>query len=94
MRAVETITGRVTSDVGAPLGGAAVFIAGTNIGAQTNDDGSYTFVVPASRATGATVTLTARVIGYTARSVSIALTPCLGLRVSRWLTRVARNSRA
>ena len=70
-----TITGRVTSDVGAPLGGAAVFIAGTNIGAQTNDDGSYTFVVPASRATGATVTLTARVIGYTARSVSIALTP-------------------
>src|SRR5437899_10626255 len=70
-----TITGRVTSDVGAPLGGAAVFIAGTNIGAQTNDDGSYTFVVPASRATGATVTLTARVIGYTARSATITLTP-------------------
>src|SRR2546423_5146709 len=70
-----TITGRVTSDVGAPLGSASVFIAGTNIGATTSDDGTYTFVVPTSRATGATVTLTARVIGYTARSVQIALTP-------------------
>jgi TonB-linked SusC/RagA family outer membrane protein len=69
-----TVTGRVTSDAGVPLGGATVFIAGTNIGAQTNDDGSYTFVVPASRANGATETLTARVIGYTARSVAVALT--------------------
>ena len=48
-----TITGRVTSDVGAPLVGASVFIAGTNIGATAGDDGSYTFVVPSSRATGA-----------------------------------------
>jgi TonB-linked SusC/RagA family outer membrane protein len=70
-----TVTGRVTSDAGVPLGGATVFIAGTNIGAQTNDDGSYTFVVPAARATGGSSTLTARVIGYTARSVSITLTP-------------------
>ena len=70
-----TVTGRVTSDAGVPLGGASVFIAGTNIGAQTNDDGSYTFVVPAARATGASATLTARVIGYTARSVPIILNP-------------------
>ncbi|HET9636959.1 MAG TPA: SusC/RagA family TonB-linked outer membrane protein [Gemmatimonadaceae bacterium] len=70
-----TVTGRVTSDVGAPLGGASVFLAGTNIGATTNDDGSYTFIVPSSRANGGTATLTARVIGYTARSVQIALTP-------------------
>jgi len=52
-----------------------VFLPGMNIGTQTNDDGSYTFVVPASRATGATVALTARVIGYTARSATITLTP-------------------
>ena len=32
-----TVTGRVTSDVGAPLGGASVFLAGTNIGATTAD---------------------------------------------------------
>src|SRR5712672_3174733 len=68
-----TVTGRVTSDAGVPLGGATVFITGTNIGAQTSDDGSYTFVVPASRATGA-ATLTARVIGYTARTAPITLT--------------------
>ncbi len=70
-----TVTGRVTSDAGVPLGGATVFLAGTNIGAQTSDDGNYSFVVPASRATGGTTTLTARVIGYTARSVQITLTP-------------------
>ena len=70
-----TVTGRVTSDAGAPLGGASVFIPGMNLGTQTNDDGSYTFVVPASRAIGATATLTARVIGFTARSAPITLTP-------------------
>ncbi len=68
-----TVTGRVTSDAGVPLGGASVFLPGLNIGTQTNDDGTYTFVVPASRATGATVPLTARVIGYTARSFPIVL---------------------
>ena len=70
-----TVTGRVTSDAGAPLGGASVFISGMNIGTQTSDDGTYSFVVPANRATGAAATLTARVIGYTARSVPITLTP-------------------
>src|SRR5438105_15357332 len=70
-----TVTGRVTSDAGVPLGGASVFLPGLNIGTQTNDDGTYTFVVPASRATGATVPLTARVIGYSARSFPIVLTP-------------------
>src|SRR4051812_47769211 len=70
-----TVTGRVTSDAGAPLGGASVFIPEMNFGTQTSDDGSYTFVVPASRANGASVTLTARVIGYSARSAAITLTP-------------------
>jgi len=69
-----TVTGRVTSDAGVPLAGATVFIPGMNLGTQTNDDGSYSFVVPAGRATGGTATLTARVIGYTARSVPITLT--------------------
>lgn len=70
-----TVTGRVTSEAGVPLGGATVFIPGMNLGTQTSDDGTFTFVVPAARATGATVPLTARVIGYTARSASITLTP-------------------
>lgn len=69
-----TISGRVTSDAGAPLPGANVYLVGLNIGTQTGDDGRYTFVVPAARATGQTATLTARVIGYTARSVTVTLT--------------------
>jgi TonB-linked SusC/RagA family outer membrane protein len=74
-QAPVTIAGRVTSDAGVPLAGASVFIPGMNLGASTSDDGSYTFVVPASRATGGTATLTARVIGYSASSVPITLTP-------------------
>ncbi|HUQ98950.1 MAG TPA: carboxypeptidase-like regulatory domain-containing protein, partial [Gemmatimonadaceae bacterium] len=70
-----TISGRVTSDAGVPLAGATVFLAGTNIGAQTSDNGTYTFVVPAGRANGGTETLTARVIGFTARSTQVTLTP-------------------
>ena len=42
------MTGRVTSDAGVPLAGASVFIAGMNLGTQTNENGSYTFVVPAN----------------------------------------------
>jgi TonB-linked SusC/RagA family outer membrane protein len=74
-QAGATISGRVTSDAGAPLPGATVLISGTNIGAQTSDDGTYTFVVPAARVTGATVTVTARVIGYSARSVQVTVNP-------------------
>src|SRR3954468_3712798 len=70
-----TVTGRVTSDAGVPLGGASVFIAGTNIGAQTSDDGSYPFVVPAGRAPGGPATLTARVIGSTSQSSPVTLSP-------------------
>ena len=69
-----TISGRVTNDAGAPLPGASVFLQGLSIGSQTNDQGNYTFVVAAARATGQTATLTARVIGYAAKSASVTLT--------------------
>jgi len=81
-----TVTGRVTSDAGVPLGGASVFLPSLNIGTQTSDDGSYTLVVPANRATGATSALTARVIGYTARSAPITLTPGATVRQDFTLT--------
>src|SRR5450759_1350474 len=85
-QAPVTIAGRVTSDAGVPLAGASVFIPGMNLGASTSDDGSYTFVVPASRATGGTATLTARVIGYSASSVPITLTPGTTVQRSFQLT--------
>jgi TonB-linked SusC/RagA family outer membrane protein len=69
-----TISGRVTNEAGAPLPGASVFLQGLSIGSQTNDQGRYSFVVAQARATGQTATLTARVIGYAAKSVSVTLT--------------------
>src|SRR5919199_4414512 len=68
-----TITGRVTSEAGAPLGSASVFIENMNIGTLTGDDGTYRFTVPAARVTGQTVTMTARLIGYREQSAQIAL---------------------
>lgn len=69
------IQGRVTTEGGGGLGGASVFIEGLNIGSSTNDQGGYTFNVPGGMVTGQTVTLTARRIGYSARSVNVALNP-------------------
>src|SRR3954468_1437529 len=69
-----TISGTVTSEQGVPLVGATVLLQGTNIGAQTNEAGRYTFVVPSTRANGQAATLVARVIGYSAASVPITLT--------------------
>lgn len=69
-----TVSGRVTNEAGAPLAGASVFIPSLNLGSQTNDAGRYTFVVAGARAAGQTVTLTARVIGFTSKSVQITLT--------------------
>jgi TonB-linked SusC/RagA family outer membrane protein len=68
------VSGRVVGETGAPLVGASVFIPGMSLGSTTADDGSYSFVVPASRANGQTATLTARILGYTPTSVQIALT--------------------
>ncbi|SEN28009.1 TonB-linked outer membrane protein, SusC/RagA family [bacterium A37T11] len=37
----KPITGKVTDEKGVPLGGVSVLVKGTNIGVQTNDDGTY-----------------------------------------------------
>lgn len=69
------ITGRVTSDGGVGLGNATVFIQSLGAGTQTDPEGNYRFTVPGARVTGQTVTLTARLIGYTQRSVQVTLAP-------------------
>ncbi|MFL5577615.1 MAG: SusC/RagA family TonB-linked outer membrane protein [Gemmatimonadaceae bacterium] len=75
-----TITGRVTAEGGTPIIGASVFLEGLQIGAQTTDDGRYTILVPAARATGS-ATLTARSIGY--RPVSQPVTLTSGATITR-----------
>lgn len=37
----KTVTGRVTSEQGAPLSAVTVLVKGTNVGTQTNGDGNY-----------------------------------------------------
>jgi TonB-linked SusC/RagA family outer membrane protein len=73
-QAGTTISGTVTTDAGVPLPGATVLIQGTTIGAHADDAGRYVIVVPANRANGQSGVLVARVIGYSARTVSIVLT--------------------
>ncbi len=69
-----TVTGRVTSDAGAPLASAAVTLQGMNIGTLTREDGRYSISVPAARVTGQQVTVQAQLLGFRAQSRQITLT--------------------
>jgi TonB-linked SusC/RagA family outer membrane protein len=69
--AQTTMSGRVTSEAGAPLVNASVSIPDLRLGGQTNAEGRYTFTVPAASATGQTATLTARRLGYLVSSVLV-----------------------
>jgi hypothetical protein len=69
-----TITGRVTSASGAPLGAASVTLQGTHFATITHDDGTYELLIPGGRVNGQTTSLVARLIGYQASAAPIALT--------------------
>jgi TonB-linked SusC/RagA family outer membrane protein len=68
-----TITGRVTSDAGLPLGQVEVAIPAMGLGSLSKDDGRYTIVVPGARVSGQTVTLVARRLGYKSQSAQVTL---------------------
>src|SRR3989449_6764393 len=68
-----TITGRVTSDAGLPLGQVEVAIPAMGLGALSKDDGRYTIVVPGARVSGQTVTIVARRLGYKSQSAQVTL---------------------
>lgn len=68
-----TISGRVTSTMGSALGGVSVFLEGMSAGAITDAQGRYSFTVPGARVNAQSARLTARRLGYTARSVAITL---------------------
>jgi TonB-linked SusC/RagA family outer membrane protein len=60
-----TLTGRVLTETGTPLGLAEVVIGSLGLGAITRDDGHFAIVIPSARATaGQTVAVTARRLGY------------------------------
>jgi len=68
-----TVSGRVTSDATLPLQGVSVSIPSLGAGAYTDAQGRYSFTVPASRAAGQSVQITARRIGFTAKTVAVSL---------------------
>jgi TonB-linked SusC/RagA family outer membrane protein len=68
-----TISGQIMSDNGQPLSAVTVLLQGMGLGASTDGQGRYSFSVPAGRTQGQSVALTARRIGYTARTVQITL---------------------
>src|SRR5437879_13899572 len=68
-----TITGKVTSDAGQPLGQVEVAIPTMGLGALSKDDGGYTLVVPSARVSGQTVTMVARRLGYKSQSAQVTL---------------------
>jgi TonB-linked SusC/RagA family outer membrane protein len=68
------ISGHVTSESGALLGGAQVSVPSLGIGATARGDGAYTILVPEARIPIGPVTVTARLIGYALDSVEVTLT--------------------
>jgi TonB-linked SusC/RagA family outer membrane protein len=73
LRAQTTITGQVVSEQGRVLANANVYINELRISVGTNAEGRYTIVVPAAQATGQTVALGARHIGFTPITRSVVL---------------------
>jgi TonB-linked SusC/RagA family outer membrane protein len=72
--AQTTITGTVQSEAGRPLANTNVLIPELNISVGTNNEGRYTIVVPAARATGQSVTIRARHIGFVPDARPVVLT--------------------
>ncbi|HEY1951969.1 MAG TPA: SusC/RagA family TonB-linked outer membrane protein [Gemmatimonadaceae bacterium] len=67
-----TISGQVTGTGGAPIVGASVSVPTLRVGGFTDDQGRYSFTAPAS-ATGTSVTVTARRLGFQPSSASVTL---------------------
>ncbi|HET7601346.1 MAG TPA: SusC/RagA family TonB-linked outer membrane protein [Gemmatimonadales bacterium] len=67
------IRGTVTGEGGRPIANATVNVVQLGLGATTREDGRYTILVPAARATGQTVTVTVRAINFKPQSHSLAL---------------------
>ncbi len=68
-----TVSGHVTGESQLPVPGVSVSIATLGVGGQTDAQGRYSFTVPASRATGQSVSITARRIGYQAKTATVVV---------------------
>jgi TonB-linked SusC/RagA family outer membrane protein len=67
-----TISGRVTTESGAPLAGASVSVPTIRSGALSDAEGNYSFTIPAARLTaGQTLAVTARRIGFAQKTTNV-----------------------
>ncbi|MGH7711292.1 MAG: SusC/RagA family TonB-linked outer membrane protein, partial [Gemmatimonadaceae bacterium] len=70
-----TITGRVTSDAGAPIGGAIVLVRGLRLSTISNENGAYRLYVPPDRFVARAETLTVTRLGFRPVNVMFVLAP-------------------
>ena len=70
------IAGRVTAETGEAVPAATVAVTALGVDAITDDQGRYSFAIPAARLSGGSVTVQVRRIGYGSRSITV--TPRVG----------------
>src|SRR6185312_7862647 len=70
------ISGRITAETGEPIPAATVVVTALQLGATSDDQGNYTFAIPAQRLGSAPIVVMVRRIGYGSKTVSI--TPSAG----------------
>jgi TonB-linked SusC/RagA family outer membrane protein len=68
-----TLSGRVTTGAGTPLGSASIAIEQLGVGGLTRADGSYAILIPAARVPREPVTVTAKLIGYKPQAAQVNL---------------------
>lgn len=59
------ITGRVTTEAGAPIAGVVISVPGATLAASTDNDGRFTLAVPTARRPADSVAIMLRRVGYT-----------------------------
>lgn len=69
------VSGKVTDEAGNPLPGTNVVLRGFDLGAATDLNGAYRFVIPARHMTGRQGVLSAAFIGYHSDTEEIVLSP-------------------
>jgi len=69
-----TLTGKVTSAAGAPLGSASVVIQQLNLSGATRADGTYFIAIPGARVPAGPVAVTARLLSYKPSTARVTLT--------------------
>ncbi|MFL5560411.1 MAG: SusC/RagA family TonB-linked outer membrane protein [Gemmatimonadaceae bacterium] len=72
---ITAVTGHVTNASNQPVPSASVGIPSMAVGAMTDAEGKYSFTIPADRATGQSVALIVRRIGFTPQTRTVVLTP-------------------